>query len=132
MKEKDLSISLGLTREVLKDLRSKFVEGEDWMRVECNKPKHLWNVEWSLDGIDKLKAEVGFKPEEEITKCGESKGVIKGRYKNSRIVQVEIDGKDVNVVCRDNSKFIAGMPVWIKWDGSRWAVSRHPRFNGKY
>jgi hypothetical protein len=24
------------------------------------------------------------------------------------------------------------MPVDVRWDGARWTVVRHPRFNGKY
>ena len=50
----------------------------------------------------------------------------------SHYYKVMIDGKECNVLCRDSVKFGIGMPVDVRWDGARWVVVRHPRFNGKY
>ena len=136
IKEKDLCISLGISRDIIKSIRDEHAEDATWQnywhRIESKKPKHLWEVRWTNAGVDKLKELLKLKPEEKIEKPSVKKGVMKARYKNNRMIQVEIEGKVENVLCRDSGKFIAGMPVWVKWDGARWVVNRHPRFNGKY
>jgi len=130
MKEKELSIALGLSRDFMKEIRTSYVEGEDWTRIESNKPKVLWEVQWTLDGVNKLRSNLGMKESVLMPKVKE--GVVSGKYSNTRMLKVLIDGKDESVICRDNTKFIKGMKVNIRWDGIRWCISRHPRFNGKY
>ena len=134
LKEKDLCISLGISRDVIKTIRDSIADGEPefWIRIPSKKPKNLWEVRWTPKGIDRLKNLVQLKPEETLDKPSVKKGIMKTRFKNNRLIQVEIDGKIESVLCRDSGKFMAGMPVWVKWDGARWVVNRHPRFNGKY
>jgi len=132
MKEKDLSVALGLTRDVLKKMRSEYTEGEDWVRVPSNKPKNLWEVQWTEQGLEKLRDVVGVVPEEEIVPPAMHKGTVLARFPNQRFIQVDFNGAKHVVLCRDNTKFVKGMPVWARWDGSRWVVVRHPRFAGKY
>lgn len=132
MKEKELSVALGLTRDVLKKMRLQYAEGEDWVRVPSNKPKNLWEVQWTEQGLEKLREVVGVVPEEEIVPPAMHKGTVLARYPNPRFIQVDFGGNKHVVLCRDNSKFTKGMPVWARWDGSRWVVVRHPRFHGKY
>lgn len=132
MKEKELSVALGLTRDVLKQMRSKYAEGEDWVRVPSNKPKNLWEVQWTENGLRKLRETIGVVPEEEIVPPSMHKGKVVSRFTNKHWLQAEFSGVKHNVFCRDNTKFTAGMPVWAKWDGGRWVVVRHPRFFGKY
>jgi len=131
-KEKELCIALGISRVTIKDMRKDFKEGEDWVRIASKRPKNLWEVKWTDTGVQRLRDKIGMKPAEEIEAPMEHKGVVKHRFKNLKFIQAEINGTLVNVVCRDNQKFIAGMPVWARWDGRHWFVSRHPRFNGKY
>jgi hypothetical protein len=132
MKEKQLSIALGLTRDILKEFRESYIEGVDWKKVESRKPQHLWEVEWSDEGIAKLKDNIGFKETEKITAPEVKRAIVFNKFKNPKVMGVTIDGVFHNVLCKDSSKFHKGMPVDVRWDGNRWCVVRHPRFNGKY
>jgi len=133
MKEKDLSISIGISREQLKEIRATATEGKHYKRIESKKPKHLWEIEWLEEGVAFVQSVIGMNPvEEKVTPPEHKRGTVQAKHKNPRILSVLIDGKSNMVLCRDSSKFGIGMPVDIRWDGSRWVVSRHPRFDGKY
>ena len=132
MKEKALSQALGLTRDIIKELRSSYIETIDWHRVESRKPQHLWEIEWTHEGIQKLKENIGFKEPEVIHPPEQKRGTVYAKFKNPKVIGALIDGKNYNVLCKDSSKFHIGMPVDVRWDGNRWCVVRHPRFNGKY
>ena len=132
MKEKQLSLALGLSRDVLKKMRSDYSEGVDWNRIESRKPKSMWEVQWTEEGIKKLKDTIGLKEEDTVENPKIFKGTVVRRFLNKRMLQVKIDDKEEGVLCRDNTKFIQNMPVWVKWNGRHWVIHRHPRFNGKY
>lgn len=132
MKEKALSLAFGLSRDLLKELRSSYTEGLHWKRVESRKPSHLWEVEWSDEGIALLRENLGIAKDETIASPEKKRGTVYCKFKNPRIIGVMIDGKEHNVLCRESVKFGIGMPVDVRWDGARWVVVRHPRFNGKY
>lgn len=133
MKEKELSVALGLSRDVLKELRSSYVTGVHWTKMPSNKPEKLWAVEWTPEGIDLLRSNLGIKQESKEIRVPEKKrGTVYCKYRNPRVLGVLIDGKQENVLCRESQKFGIGMPVDVRWDGARWVVVRHPRFNGKY
>ena len=132
MKEKALSIALGLSRDILKELRSSYTESVDWHKIPSKKPENLWEVQWTEEGINHLKANLGFKQQEQILPPDKKRGTVHCKYKNPKVIGVMLEGKDFNVLCRDSSKFHIGMPVDVRWDGSRWCVVRHPRFDGKY
>jgi hypothetical protein len=86
-------------------------------------------------GIAKLKKNIGFKDKEEIKVPENKKGKVVRKYTNPRIIGVVLDDepeKEHNVLCRESNKFILNMPVEVRWDGARWCIVRHPRFNGKY
>jgi hypothetical protein len=132
MKEKALSLALGLSRDLLKELRSSYEEGLHWKRMESRKPAHLWEVEWTDIGVSLLRENLGIKPEEKVESPEKKRGTVYCKYRNPRIIGVMIDGKEHNVLCKESVKFGIGMPVDVRWDGARWVVVRHPRFNGKY
>ena len=132
MKEKELCITLGLSRTHMRELRQKYKEGEDYVVIPSKRPKNLWEVQWTTAGVEKLRDVVGIEKTEELTPPTTYKATVTGRFPNPRILQVEMQGVKHNVLCRDNSKFKNGMPVWLRWDGARWVVARHPRFNGQY
>ena len=132
MKEKALCISLGLSRDLIKELRSSYEKGTHWTKTESKKPEHLWEIEWTPAGIEMLKQNLGLKCYEEVSSPDNQKGAVYCKYKNPRMLGVMLGGKESTVVCRDSSKFGIGMPVDVRWDGGRWVVVRHPRFNGKY
>jgi hypothetical protein len=132
MREKQLSIALGLSRDILKEFRDSYEEGADWYKVESRKPQHLWEVEWTDAGVAKVKENIGFKEPEEISPPEKKRGTVYAKFKNPKVIGVLIDGKQFNVLCKESTKFGLGMPVDVRWDGSRWCVVRHPRFNGKY
>ena len=132
MKEKALSLSLGLSRDLLKELRSSYEEGLHWKRMESRKPSHLWEVEWTDIGISLLRENLGIAKEETIASPEKKRGTVYCKFKNPRVIGVVIDGKEQNVLCKESVKFGIGMPVDVRWDGARWVVVRHPRFNGKY
>jgi hypothetical protein len=132
MKEKALSLALGLSRDLLKELRTSYEEGVHWSRIESRKPSHLWEVEWSENGIALLRENLGIAKEEFVASPEQKSGTVFCKFKNPRVIGVMIDGKQHNVLCRESLKFGIGMPVDVRWDGARWVVVRHPRFNGKY
>lgn len=132
MKEKALSLAFGLSRDLLKELRSSYTEGLHWKRVESRKPSHLWEVEWSDEGVALLRENLGIAKDETIASPEKKRGTVYCKFKNPRVIGVMIDGKEHNVLCRESVKFGIGMPVDVRWDGARWVVVRHPRFNGKY
>lgn len=125
-------MAFGLSRDLLKELRSSYTEGLHWSRIESRKPSHLWEVEWSEEGIALLRENLGIKEEEKIASPERKRGTVFAKYKNPRVIGVVIEGKEHTVLCRDSLKFGIGMPVDVRWDGARWVVVRHPRFNGKY
>ena len=132
MKEKELCITLGLSRTQIRELRQKYTEGEDYVVVPSKRPKNLWEVKWTESGVEKLRDTIGVTEAEALVPPSNYKATVTGRFPNPRILQVEMQGVKHNVLCRDNSKFKTGMPVWLRWDGSRWVVARHPRFDGRY
>jgi len=132
MKEKALSLALGLSRDLLKELRTSYEEGLHWSRIESRKPQTLWEVEWSDIGVSLLRENLGIKPEEVVASPEKKCGTVFCKYKNHRIIGVMIEGKQETALCRESVKFGIGMPVDVRWDGARWVVVRHPRFNGKY
>ena len=132
MKEKALSLALGLSRDLLKELRSSYEEGLHWSRIESRKPQTLWEVEWTDIGVSLLRENLGIKQEEQVASPEKKRGTVFCKYKNPRVIGVMIEGKQHPVLCRESVKFGIGMPVDVRWDGARWVVVRHPRFNGKY
>ena len=132
MKEKELCITLGLSRNQMRELRMQYEEGTDWLSVPSKRPKNLWEVKWTDTGVEKLRDVIGVKEAEVLVPPTTYKAIVVSRFQNPRMLQVEMNGAKHNVLCRDNTKFKAGMPVWLKWDGARWVVSRHPRFDGRY
>jgi len=132
MKEKELCIALGISRDIIKDMRVKYVEGKDWEKIPSLKPENLWQIRWTAEGIALLRADLGLKPEEEVASPKVISGTVHCKYKNNRVIGVLINAKPHTVLCRDSNKFGIGMPVDVRWDGARWCVVRHPRFNGKY
>ena len=132
MKEKALSLALGLSRDLLKELRTSYIEGTHWMRMESRKPQHLWEVEWTEEGVNLLRENLGIAKEETIASPEKKRGTVYCKFKNPRVIGVMIDGKQHSVLCRESVKFGIGMPVDVRWDGARWVVVRHPRFNGKF
>lgn len=132
MKEKELCIALGLSRDLIKELRSSYTQDVHWKRIPSRKLQHLWEVEWTDEGVKQLRINLNIKEEEKIVPPEHKQGTVCHKFTNSRVIGVLIDGKEERVLCRDSSKFGIGMPVEVKWDVSRWVVARHPRFIGKY
>jgi hypothetical protein len=132
MKEKDLSIAIGLSRDMLKEIREAYEQGKHWVKIESRKPEQLWEVEWTEEGIKELKKNIGFQEPEVVSKPENKTGKVVRKYANPRIIGVLINDKEYNVLCRESNKFIINMPVEVRWDGARWCIVRHPRFAGKY
>lgn len=134
MNEEELSIALGLSREILKDIREAYDENVHWSREESVKPKELWSIKWTDIGIQMLKTNLGLK-DEPLVVPKNKKGKVIRKYTNQRIIGVILDDepdKEYNVLCRESNKFLINMPVDVRWDGARWCIVRHPRFAGKY
>lgn len=135
MKEKDLCIAIGLSRDMIKEIRGSYDEKTHWRKIESRKPEQLWEIEWTEEGISLLKKNIGFKEPEVVSSPERKKGKVVRKYTNPRIIGVVLDdepNKEHNVLCRESNKFIINMPVEVRWDGARWCIVRHPRFNGKY
>jgi len=132
MNEKELSIALGLSKDILRQFRSSYAEGTHWNKIESKRPRHLWEISWTDEGVKALKENIGFKEADSTVSPSEKQGTVYCKYKNPRVIGVVIDGKQENVICRESAKFGIGMPVKVRWDGARWVVIRHPRFIGKY
>lgn len=133
MTEKDLAISLGVSRDQIKEIRATAQEGVHFTRKESKKPQHLWEISWKEDGVKFVMDAIGLDHKQETpAPVGEKRGTVYNKFMNIRCLGVLIDGKQETVLCKDNRKFGLGMPVSVRWDGSRWVVSRHPRYAGKY
>lgn len=132
MKEKDLCISTGLSRDLIKEIREAYDEGLHFTRTESTNPEDMWEVEWTETGVKALRVNLGIQEHEVLAFPAKKRGKVFHKYKNPRTLGVHIDGELHTVICRDSSKFAIGMPVDIRWDGARWVIVRHPRFNGKY
>jgi len=133
MTEKDLAISLGVSREQIKGIRDNCIEGRHFTRKESKKPRHLWEISWTDEGVKYVMDSIGLDHKQEApAPVGDKRGTVYSKFMNVRCLGVLIDGKQETVLCKDNRKFGIGMPVSVRWDGSRWVVSRHPRYAGKY
>ena len=132
MKEKELSVAVGLSRDILKGVRTLFEEGKCWKKIPSLKPENLWQIQWTPEGILLLREHLGLKPTEVVESPKQASGTVSAKHRNPRIISVLIEGKEHSVLCRESNKFGLGMPVDVRWDGARWTVVRHPRFNGKY
>ena len=132
MKEKELCIALGISRDIIKSMRPEFKEGTHWKKIPSLKPENLWQIEWTEEGITLLRDRIGIKESETVAPPEKVSGTVSAKFRNPRVIGVLINGKEENVLCRDSSKFGIGMPADVRWDGARWVVVRHPRFNGKY
>ena len=135
MKEKDLSVAIGLSRDMLAEIRDSYEQGIHWERIPNNRPEQLWEVRWTEEGIKLLKKNIGFAEPETVSVPERKKGKVVRKYNNPRVIGVVLDDqpdKEHNVLCRESNKFIINMPVDVRWDGARWVVVRHPRFAGKY
>jgi hypothetical protein len=132
MKEKDLSIAIGLSRDMLKEIRDTYEQGKHWIKIESRKPEQLWEVEWTQEGVTELKRNIGFQEPEVVALPERKHGKVVRKFSNPRIIGVLIEDTEYNVLCRDSNKFLVNMPVDVRWDGARWCIVRHPRFAGKY
>ena len=135
MKEKDLSVAIGLSRDMLAEIRDSYEQGVHWERIPNNRPEQLWEVRWTKEGIKLLKKNIGFAEPETVSVPERKKGKVVRKYNNPRVIGVVLDDqpdKEHNVLCRESNKFIINMPVEVRWDGARWVIVRHPRFAGKY
>jgi len=135
MNEKELSIALGISRDMFKEIRVNYKEGKDWSRIKSNKAEKFWEIEWTQEGIEALKVNLGLNKDQPVEIPSNKKGKVVRKYVNPRIIGIVLDDepdKEHNVLCRESNKFNLNMPVDVKWDGARWCIVRHPRFNGKY
>ena len=135
MTDKELEQTTGLTREMIKEYRSMMEEGKHWVREPSKRPQKLWSIKWTQSGLDRLKELTNMKREEDIVvePLVEKEGMVaRNDFPNVRMLLVDLDGKQVNALCRDARMFRMGMKVKVRHDGERWAVCRHPRFPGKY
>jgi hypothetical protein len=135
MKEKDLCIAIGLSRGMFKEIRDLYEQGVHWNKIPTNRPEQLWEVNWTEEGIKLLKKNLGFNEPEQVALPDRKKGKVVRKYVNPRIIGIVLDDepdKEHNVLCRESNKFNVNMPVEVRWDGARWCILRHPRFNGKY
>ena len=136
MTEKELCEKLGFSREAIKAIRKKYLEGSDFVRIESKRPQKMWEVKWTDVGYEKLMAEMGFKIEE--TKAVKEEpvfsatGKVMGKFNNRRLIQCEVDGKPQMVLVRDSDFFVVGMEVPLRRDGERLVAARHPRKPGRW
>jgi hypothetical protein len=131
----------GLSRGEMMEWRGRLEEGKHWVRIPSNKPQKLWAIGWTEAGVAALGAGVGMEElredlEKGLEKPKEVIGVVKGKFKNNRVILCEIDyekGKvEANVLVRDSKNFVVGMRVPLRSDGGRWVAAKHPRFGGRW
>lgn len=136
MKESQIIEITGLTKDILREFRESgtYKEGEDWVKIPSKRPEKFWVIDWTEQGFKTLKANINFTPvmtKEEILK-NTKRGKVLAKFKNPRVIRVDIEGKEVNVLVSSSEKFKVGMPVDCAWDGARYVARRTPRFFGKY
>lgn len=141
IKEAEVMRLTGLSKLEMKEWRGKLEEGKHWVRIPSNRPKKLWAVGWTEAGVAALGEGAGLGELKEDLERGLEKpkeifGVVKGKFKNPRIILCEIEYDKVkveaNVLVRDSRNFVAGMRVPLRSDGGRWVAAKHPRFGGRW
>lgn len=141
IKEGEVMRLTGLSKLEMKEWRGKLEEGKHWVRIPSNRPKKLWAVGWTEAGVAALGEGAGLGELKEDLERGLEKpkeifGVVKGKFKNPRIILCEIEYDKVkveaNVLVRDSRNFVAGMRVPLRSDGGRWVAAKHPRFGGRW
>jgi hypothetical protein len=132
--EKDVSEQLGVSRQILKEARSRLQEGEDWILTKksvmysnvrmCNLLRVL-----ELPVSDSvLHTVVEFIPAEVVL------ARVTRKYPNKRILGAVLDGKAVRVRVPSNVKFLPGMDVPCRLidEDLYELVGRCPRWRGKF
>ena len=140
--EKDLSEKMGLSRDEMRQWRSKLPEAASNLifQQESKKPKQLWNWYWTPAGVswltdqlnlqtDSVKQEIyeENKPEEKEVE------VVRHNFPNLRFVLVkDKNDKVFSASCKDNRGFRVKMKITVKEDKHGWYVKRNPiyRENG--
>lgn len=131
----------GLSRPEMMEWRGRLEEGKHWVRIPSNKPQKLWAIGWTEAGVAALGAGAGLEGlrddlEKGLEKPKEVIGVVRGKFRNKRIILCEIEqgkGKvEANVLVRDSANFVVGMRVPLRSDGGRWVAAKHPRFGGRW
>jgi hypothetical protein len=137
--EKKLPDVLGVRRDEIMKVRRELDEGVHWVREKNGRAPKLWKVQWTEVGMVELRKRFGM--EEEVAKEIEEKvkevkagggGVVKAKYRNPRLIGVEVGGKVESVLVRDSRNFVLGMEVPLRRDAGRWVAAKHPRFGGKW
>lgn len=141
IKEGEVMRLTGLSKPEMMEWRGKLEEGKHWVRIPSNRPKKLWAIGWTEAGVAALGEGAGLGELKEDLERGLEKpkeifGVVKGKFKNPRIILCEIEYDKVkveaNVLVRDSRNFVAGMRVPLRSDGGRWVAAKHPRFGGRW
>ena len=141
IKEGEVMRLTGLSKPEMMEWRGKLEEGKHWLRIPSNRPKKLWAVGWTEAGVAALGEGAGLGELKEDLEKGLEKpkevfGVVKGKFKNPRIILCAIEYEkvkvDANVLVKDSRNFVVGMRVPLRSDGGRWVAAKHPRFGGRW
>lgn len=141
IKEAEVIRLTGLSKDEMKEWRSRLEEGKHWVRVPSNRPKKLWAISWTEAGVGALSkgadlGELQADLDKNLEKPKEFFGIVKGKFTNKRIILCDVEYDKVkieaNVLVRDSRNFVVGMRVPLRSDGGRWVAAKHPRFGGRW
>ena len=101
IKEVEVMRMTGLSRSEMKAWRGKLEEGKCWVRVPSNKPKRLWAIGWTDEGVEALSEGAsleGLKDDLEkgLEKPKEVFGIVRAKYLNRRMILCDIQYDKVN------------------------------------
>lgn len=141
IKEAEVIRLTGLSKEEMKSWREILEEGKCWVRIPSNRPKKLWAIGWTELGVEALSkganlGELQGDLDRSLEKPKEVFGIVKGKFRNNRIILCDVEYDKVkveaNVLVKDSRNFVVGMRVPLRSDGGRWVAAKHPRFGGRW
>lgn len=133
--EKDISERLGLSRDEVRNWRSK-APTKYFFQEESKKPSKLWPWMWTEEGVswltDQLNTQSDAVAKElyEETKPEEKEvEIVRCNFPNLRFLLVkDKHGSQFSASCKDNRAFRVNMKITVKKDRHGWYVKRNPNY----
>lgn len=118
--QQKLAKDLGVTARDLQSKRKKLLEGFHYQ-------KSGKSYQWTSEGQDQVMFDMGLVPSPPV-----SVAEVAGKMPlNQRLVNAKITGLDFLVKVKDNKMYSKGFLFPVRWDGSSFYATRHPRMRGR-
>ena len=120
VEQQKLVKELGVTARDLQVRRKRLLEGFHYYDAGRS-------YKWTDEGRDQVMFDMGLSPHPP-SHVAEVAGKIP---RNQRLVNTKITGLGYLVKVKDNKLYSKGFLFPVKWDGSGFYATRHPRYRGR-